>query len=70
MTPGIAFALGYRDGARGVLGPAPSAREIEGHRPALLHGWGGDLVNLYANGYADGLKGDRFRLEAGATKEG
>ena len=70
MTPGIAFALGYRDGARRVLGATPSAREIEAHRPALLHGWGGDLVNIYANGYADGVKGDRFRLEAGATKEG
>ncbi len=69
MTPGIALALGYRDGARGVLGASPSARQIEDHRPALRHGWG-DLVNIYANGYADGAKGDRFRLEAGATKEG
>lgn len=69
MTPGIAFALGFEDGVKRAIGPGPSRRQAETFRPSLTHGWtvpGTSLYDLYLNGYMDGVRGDRWRLDRGA----
>ena len=60
-----AFAKGWRDGRRGILGPTPSRRMVEQRWPHLTDDWSiaDTLLTLYLNGYEDGVRGDRFRLD-------
>ena len=65
-----AFALGWEDGRKRVLGEYPSPRMAETRWPHLTEDWSvaGDLIAVYLNGYGDGLRGDRFRLAYRGTQ--